>query len=74
MIQHLGNLGNIVHGTNSWCQPLSHFRYPFQFVVERKEKIHFLCNSLHHLEMLSGLLLGILVRRLFPLCTLSYLS
>lgn len=42
----------------------------FQHMAGRRERVHFPCSILHHLETLSSLLLGFLVRRLFLLCTL----
>lgn len=40
------------------------------YMAGRWERVHFPCSILHHLEMLSSLLLGFLVRRLFLLCIL----
>lgn len=37
----------------------------------KEEKVHFPHSILPHLEMLSSLLLGVLVKRPFPLCALK---
>lgn len=51
---------------------LSHFQYPFQLVAGRRQKAHFFCSILHHLSMLSCVLVGVLVRRPFLVWALSY--